>query len=909
MDGVDWSRVSDILADALDVPVAERSAYIRARCVGNPELLAAVERMQTAARDAGPRFLEGVNQDLVEAAARAANAPPRRAGPWLLLEEIGRGGMGQVFRAQRADGQFEQQVAIKLLKRGMDSDVILARFLRERQILAGLDHPNIARLLDGGITDDHRPYFVMELVEGMPVTAFADARRLSIDERLTLFRSVCDAVAHAHRNLVVHRDIKPTNILVTAAGIPKLLDFGIAKMLRSDAGEAFEATLTMDGARLLTPAYASPEQIAGGAVTTATDVYGLGAVLYELLSGRRPFGEEGDRFALPVDTEPAPLSAGVQSAGAAARASDPARLRHRLAGDLETIVAKALRAARDRRYVSVDALAEDLRRHQERLPVRARPDTLGYRTSRFVRRHRLEVVAAGLIVGLALAFGITATAQARALASERDRAQREAAAAREVSRFMVGVFEVADPMTPGSADTIRASDLLARGARRVDAELAGQPALQARLLGVIGQAYGNLRQLDNAVPVLARAVELERARDPPVPAALVDALHQLGIAHSLRSDGAEARSAIDEAIRIQEDIAARPVTMWALRVDQAFILHGAGDVTAANGVLSDAIERFAELPAESAAAETAVLARMAGMLGFGSDREREDSVFRRIAAIARAGGENGGAFADVLRNWANAKALHGDRAAADSLFERAIAIHETRDSTSLILAGLLIDRATYLWPVDPEGALPIAQRGVRLTVARLGDDHRQVGFARFTLAEANAGAGRVEAAIANFRASLNTLRRHPSDADLLPSLHWRLAAVLQKAGQSAEAEAEYARSLRSFQALFPDDYLLTANLRRDYGAFLVEVGRPAEAEPVLLRAIEVLAARWGTGNFRTDMPRIALAGALIDLDRAAEARALLRPVVDRLTDGRGADDHLTRQAREALDRIERPRSR
>ena len=269
MTALDWSRVADIYADALELPPERRAAFVDTQCVGQAEMLAAVQRLLIAGTEAAPSFLASIDRDLLGAVVDDAATSLDRIGPWRVVREIGRGGMGQVLLAERADGQYDQQVAIKLLKRGMDSDAILSRFLRERRILAALDHPNIARLIDGGIAGDGRPYFVMEYVDGQSITAFADARRLTVEARLTLFRCVCLAVEYAHRNLVVHRDLKPSNILVTADGRPKLLDFGIAKLLSAPDDHVETSTLTAVGGRLLTPDYAAPEQFHGGAITTA----------------------------------------------------------------------------------------------------------------------------------------------------------------------------------------------------------------------------------------------------------------------------------------------------------------------------------------------------------------------------------------------------------------------------------------------------------------------------------------------------------------------------------------------------------------------------------------------------------------------------------------------------------------
>ena len=308
-------------------------------------------------------------------------------GPYRLVRELGQGGMGVVYLAERADGQFEQRVALKLIKRGMDSDEILRRFLAERQVLARLSHPHIARLLDGGVTAEGQPYFAMEYVDGVPLHHYCEERSLGFEDRLRLFREVCEAVQYAHRSLVVHRDLKPSNILVTSAGETKLVDFGIAKVLYEDVADR---SVTRTDQRLMTPEYAAPEQVRGEPVTTATDVYALGAILYQLLTGRPPhqFTGRSRGGAVPHHLRGGPRAA---ERGPCTRH----RRRRRLRGDLDIIVLKALRKDPARRYPSVEALLEDLERHRTGLPVRARPDSVAYRARKFLGRHRLSGHGAG----------------------------------------------------------------------------------------------------------------------------------------------------------------------------------------------------------------------------------------------------------------------------------------------------------------------------------------------------------------------------------------------------------------------------------------------------------------------------------------------------------------------------------
>jgi eukaryotic-like serine/threonine-protein kinase len=422
-----WEQIAELFHAALALPADEREALLRERAL-DPAMSAEVKRLMTAHERAG-RFIEA--PAISGAGSLAARVPEpsmigRRFGAYRVVREIGRGGMGAVYLAERADGEFEQRVAIKLIKRGMDTDLLLERFRSERQILATLDHPNIGRLLDGGATEDGRPYFVMEYIEGMPLDEYADAKRLPITQRLRLFLDVCSALTYAHAHHVVHRDIKPINIIVTADGVPKLLDFGIAKVLDPLTAAA---TTGVTGFRLLTPEYASPEQIDGRHATAASDVYSLGVILYELLTGHSPYALSGGdslhviaavRTSNParpslavtrvseVESEP-PRRRRLETDRAVATGSPSIdRLSRELRGDLDTIVLMALRKEPDRRYTTVEHLAADIRRHLEGQPVRARKEGARYRLAKFVRRNRTPLLSAtfagAAVLALALGF-------------------------------------------------------------------------------------------------------------------------------------------------------------------------------------------------------------------------------------------------------------------------------------------------------------------------------------------------------------------------------------------------------------------------------------------------------------------------------------------------------------------------
>ncbi len=421
-----FQRCEELFHAALALEGAAREAFLEEACATDRGLRAEVERLLSAHARAGD-FIGAPAVAPPTAWAGAEEWAGRRIGPYSIVRELGRGGMGAVYLAERADGQYQHRVALKLIKRGMDTEQVLTRFRSERQILASLDHPNIARLLDGGSTDQGLPFFAMEYIEGEPIDTYAGRAGLSVEDRLRLFLQVCGAVAYAHQNLVIHRDIKPLNILVTSEGTPKLLDFGIAKVLHPGG----EETSTVTSMRLLTPEYASPEQVEGRHATTVSDVYALGVVLYELLTGRSPYRLR---------------SRTPQEVVEAVRTTDPERpsqaggdekVRRRLRGDLDTILLTALRKEPGRRYQSVEQFGADVRRHLEGMPVLARPDTFGYRAGTFVRRNRVPVAAGSLVV-LALVAGTVATAyQAHQARVAQARAERRFADVRKLAHTVL----------------------------------------------------------------------------------------------------------------------------------------------------------------------------------------------------------------------------------------------------------------------------------------------------------------------------------------------------------------------------------------------------------------------------------------------------------------------------------------
>lgn len=447
-----WREVRQILDEAIPLSIDKRSLYLERVCTGDPELRAEVVSLLESHDQAGPVFLNSPVADLSAVVEHPESTRVgRRVGAYQIIEEIARGGMGEVYRAVRADGEYDKQVAIKLIRIGLDTRELVDRFRHERQILATLDHPNIARLLDAGTTEDGIPYLVMELIEGTPIDQYCDKKALGVDERLQLFRQACLAVQYAHQRLVIHRDIKPSNILVTADGTPKLLDFGIAKILDPAAGT--ETTQL----RPMTPEYASPEQVRGGPITTATDIYSLGVLLYRTLTGYSPYpgtNRAATEIARAIcEREPArPSTAAKRAAEHGEHTSGAASgsLWHKLKGDIDNIVLKTLRKEPERRYASAEQLAEDLRRHLEGLPVAATPDSIPYRFGKFVRRHQTGVAATALII-LIIGAGVAATVrEARIAIQERARAERRFNDVRKLANSVLFEFDDKIRDLPGS---------------------------------------------------------------------------------------------------------------------------------------------------------------------------------------------------------------------------------------------------------------------------------------------------------------------------------------------------------------------------------------------------------------------------------------------------------------------------
>jgi serine/threonine protein kinase len=524
-----WDSVKDLFGAALEVEREQRSAFLREACGSNESLRAEIESLLSAYDNSSE-----LSQSPWPAAAVETTAP-QFIGPYHLLEKLGEGGMGQVWLAEQS-APVRRRVALKLIRAGIYDSALLQRFQAERQSLAIMDHPAIAKVFDAGTTEAGQPYFVMEYVPGLPITEYCDSKKLSIRQRVELFIQVCEGVQHAHQKAIIHRDIKPANILVVEVdGKPKpsIIDFGLAKAIASQAPG--ETILTQAGVFLGTPGYMSPEQAEAGVldVDTRTDVYSLGVLLYVLLTGAEPFNATEWRK-LPLhevlrrlrDEEPPTPSTRLTSTqeasslAAEARGSEPGQLVSLLRGDLDWITMKAIERDRSRRYGTPSELAADLRRYLNDEPVLARPASASYRLQKYVRRHRIAVVAASAIALLLVSFGVVQAVQLRRITRERDRADR-------IAEFMTGLFKASDP-NERTGDAVSASDLLDKGAKDIDAGLSGDPELQAPMMYVMGRAYMYLGLYPRAQSLFERGIQVSNSVGGKKSRETLNTMHDLG---------------------------------------------------------------------------------------------------------------------------------------------------------------------------------------------------------------------------------------------------------------------------------------------------------------------------------------------------------------------------------------------
>ncbi len=797
-----WHVVSELFNDALELPTGERRGFLERSCDDQDLLREVVELLADEERGgdgllARPYF--SVHKGIAEEQAG------RLIDRYRLLRRLGHGGMGAVYLAERADGEFEQQVAIKLLHPSLSYGEVMRRFRSERQILAKLSHPNVARLLDGGTSGDGFPFFVMEHVHGQPIDEYCNTHALLIRQRLDLFRPLCAAVSFAHRNLVVHRDLKPGNVLVTQEGRVKLLDFGIARLLEGE-----QPLATREGLVPMTLPYASPEQVRGKAVNTTSDVYSLGVVLYELLTGRRPHEAENPEALARAICKQAPRRPSSVEPGKRLRAEEPKRLRRRLAGDLDNVVLKAIRKEPERRFQSVEQLSDDLRRHLDGLPVQSRPDTFAYLAGKFIRRHRWGVAAAVSVALLVAAFTVsTAIQNARIVRQNEEivrqveQIRRERDRARGVTDFLVDVLGTTDPRR-AKGETLTVREVLDDTAARLGTEMSGEPLIRAALLDAIGRVYHSLGLLEQARPPLEEALALRRAHLAPDDPVLAESLHNLAGLERSERRAEVAESLMREAITIQRAAFREGHRDLARGLSNlASMLRELGRPAEAEPLAREALAMQQQLFGEDHVELAVTLNNLAHIL---LDREHfveAEAFFRESVVIRRKveGGDDPG-LANTLNNLA------------------------------MLLAGYL-DR--------PGEALPLYRESLQIRRKVFGDGHRRLVNPLNNLALLLTSLGRYVEARALFDQALAIC----ADCPIRPVLGKNQALLLAASGDYVACE----ELTREVLPLLLD--VRKAEAKSIRGACLAGLGRRGDAERLLLEGYETLLAILGEHDRRT----------------------------------------------------------
>jgi len=888
-----WDRLEELFNQAVDLPDEEREQFVARETGEDAELRE--ELLGLLACDTGKRT--GPLTHALGEALDSTTRDKRRAhlgqvvGNYKLTSVLGHGGTGTVYLGERADKQYSAQVAVKIVDSAAVQGDLATRFRAERQILASLNHANIARLMDAGEADNGQPYLVMEYVQGQALDQYCDERRLDINARLKLFLEICAAVQYAHQNLVVHRDLKPANILVTTEGVPKLLDFGIAKLL-DPVSNASALALTRINDRLLTPEYASPEQILGKQVTTASDVYALGVVLYELLTGLRPFVVPDSASQLELErsicvTDPprpsaTPLKVPEQSTVddrhtpatiALSRGLTPERLQRRLAGDLDAIVMRALRKEPQHRYGSVDQFIADVRRYLANEPVQARQGTWVYYSQRFIRRNTLAVAAGTGFVLFTLAFAIAMSIQTQRTAEERDRATQESEYAENVSEFMLNVFAAADPFVNFGRE-FTARELLDLAGRAIKDDLKQQPEVRARLMEAIGRAYRRQGQPERAIQYLTESVAIRKAT------------------------GGEN---VEQISSVQAEL--------------AIALQVAGDFDQSDRVFREALSRFDQSSEEPTKERLLARARLLGDFGRlefnrGHSRQAENYLLTSLKMMRDINGPRHTEVAELLTDIANARLWRDDLGGAELASREAVSIyrnsvsklHPDRVTADAQLSEILLLKGL----TEEAGALSEAVLTARKTL--YGKTSSIVADSLDALAKIRIAQGRPREAEGLLRDALGVNRdanmgAHPSTGYLQTSL----AFSLMQQGRYGEAEDELRSALRLLTtSTLPSDHQYIAAAEHFLGESLIANQKFPEA----IQVLEASVARWQ----RTTMPAWRAARSASALGEAEfregkfeDAERHLLESYKVLSTAKGADRETVARARERITRFYKQR--
>jgi len=829
------ARVRELFEQALEEPTGTRVDFLARVCGEDVELRTEVESLLAALERGGQTWDRPGEALLARALSErspeddATSVIGQRVGVYEITRLIGYGGMGAVYEGARADDAYRKRVAIKFLRRGMEGDLAIRRFRYERQILANLNHRNIAGLLDGGVTPDGQPYFVMEYVEGEPITLYCDRQRLSVAARVRLLRQVCAAVQHAHQNLVVHRDLKPGNILVTGDGTVKLLDFGIARLLREGEGSE-QLPQTQGGMMAFTPDYASPEQFRGLPVAPASDIYALGVIACELLAGHRPFLLEGTLFMEMqriVCEQPAPAPSTLVRDGDEVRFGErsAARVRSHLRGDLDAIVLQALRKEPERRYGSTEAFSADLLRHLDGLPVAAQKDRLGYRAAKFLRRRRIEVAAAAIVL-VTLVTGIVATSR------QATRAELERSKTEQVNEFMANMLAAVDPGEQGLNVTV--AQVLSQAARDIDSSQL-DPEIEAQIRHTLGQTYYGLGLYDSAAPHATRAFDLRLKHLGPKNQRTVFSLSWVAALAEARGDFAEAEALARRMLEMQRVVPNASLGEIATATDNvARMVEQQGRLDEAMALHLESIElRRRSTDSTTLDALPYTLNALAVSYQYKNNLAKAESLLVEALDVEqRVRSTTSVAYGELLRGLASVIADRQRPAEADSVIEESIVV---------------LRKAVG-------GSHPSYLRSVYAAA--------ELRYVHGDLTRAIAGA---EEVVAQIGAALPDATPVAAQALLL------LGQVRDSLGQHAAADSLLRRAIALRKKYLPADHWVHASTDGAWATHLSRVGREAEAERILLRSYEQLVASRGADAYPTKLVARRLGDFMTRVGRPADA--------------------------------------
>lgn len=884
MTGTHWLRAKELLSELSEVPQHEKADRIAQACAGDPGLQAELERLMALDAEADRYF------DELGATLAGAHAIPEQIGVYRIVGEIGRGGMGTVYLGERSDGQFEQTVAIKVVGDSVN-ERMLERFREERRILAQLNHPGIAHLLDGDSLPDGRPYFIMEYIRGRQITDHADHERMDTSARLALFREVCAAVAHAHRNLVIHRDLKPGNVMVQEGddGQPsiKLLDFGIARVMEGGPGNGQETrpprppgssaaplpahamaarATTEYGERLLTPRYAAPEQLRGEKATTSSDVYALGLLLHELLTGTHPFGAgvstaEQMQEAILEGTPALPSrTAGRMDAGtAASRAGTPRRLARQLRGDLDAIVLKAIQREPEHRYASVGQLADDIRRHLDGEAVTARQGSAAYHTGVFLRRHRYGVAAAVVVVAAGIVLGSMHLGR---ITHERNLARTEAAKAQQVSDLLVSMLESADP-TQARGEEISVREVLDHASARIEKELADQPDVLARMQNIIGTVYTQLGEYDKAGSALSQALDLQRTRHGAAHPEALDTTHAMAELAMRRGEFDQSEELLRTVLaRRSEQPAVDPLLVSSVQSDLGWILGRQGKYDEAERLVRAALATLIATP--------------------GADPGAVQSSRNTLAMLLRRQGE-----------YAEAEVLYRQLLAQQ---REMLGPAHPRLASTLGNFGILL--AEWQRPHDAE---PLLREALAMKRELYDPNHPTIALGLGEVANVLADQGRYDEAeplqiqaLAIRRVSLEP--GHPHIAINLNSL----ANIYRARHEYARAEPLYQEAISISRDSLGPEHARTATMIGNLGKMYLLAGNASAAEETLRAVLRIQLKGLPEDHWEVADTQSMLGAALAEQGKADAAGPLLEAGYTVLKEVRGEEDRYTREAHERL---------